>query len=63
MPVGSFNDTLKSLTAAELLTVALKHAFDYYDVPLQEDEEISLEMLFTLELASHIRVRLRSLLG
>jgi len=39
-PVGSFNGTLKSLTATELGTVALKHAFDKYNVPPEEVEEI-----------------------
>lgn len=34
------NGTLKSLTATELGTVALKHAFDKYSVPPEEVEEI-----------------------
>ena len=39
-PIGSLNGTLKSLTATELGTVALKHAFDKYNVPPEEVEEI-----------------------
>lgn len=38
--MGSFNGTLKSITATELGTIALKHAFDKYNVPPDEVEEI-----------------------
>lgn len=39
-PVGSLNGTLKTLTAPELGTVALKHALDVSKVPPELIEEI-----------------------
>jgi len=44
-PVGSINGALKGLTAPELGVVAVKHAFQQSNVPLEEAEELYFGMV------------------